>query len=234
MDEPPRENAPRNDPRDQMYARPVRQPMFNVPPITLAAVGVITAMFLLLQVVPRDWQYWIVLHFALVPARLAAAWADPLGPQALFGFGGLVLHTLVHLDWVHWALNAGFLLAFGALCERVFGPRRYLLLLLVATLSGAAAQLILDWSGGFVMFGASGAVAGCFAGASRLMVSAPDPRRRRTGWSLLIVLVGTNALFAIFGGAMLGVDGQIAWQAHLGGFVGGWLMAFRPNRIRFR
>lgn len=205
--------------------------MFNVPPVTLAAVGAVTAMFALLQVAPNAWLYWIVDHFALIPTRLAAAWADPLGPQAFFGFAGLVLHTLVHLDWAHWALNAGFLLAFGALCERAFGPTRYVLLLLVATLAGAGAQLVAEWGTNFIMFGASGAVAGCFAGASRLMVGSPDPRRRRTGWSLLIVLVGMNALFAIVGGAMFGVEGQIAWQAHLGGFVGGWLMAFPTRRF---
>ena len=227
-------DLPPNDGSEPLRVRPVRQPAFNVPPITLAAVGVITAVFVFLQVAPPDWANWVIVHFALIPVRLAAAWAEPLGPQAFFGFGGLLLHTLVHVDWAHWALNAGFLLAFGSLCERAFGPRRYVGLLLVATLCGAAAQLVAEWGTLFIMFGASGAVAGCFAGASRLMISSPDPRRRRTGWSLLIVLVAINVLFAFVGGAMFGVDGRIAWQAHLGGFVGGWLMAYRPAGFRRR
>lgn len=205
--------------------------MFNVPPVTLALVGAVTAMFVLLQVAPIGWVYWIASHFSLDSEQFAAAVRDPTGPQAWFGFGGLVLHAFVHLDWAHWALNAGFLLAFGALCERAFGTTRYVLLLLVAVLAGAGAQLVAEWGTMFTMLGASGAVAGCFAGACRLMVNAPDPRRRRTGWSLLIVLVGTNALFAVVGGAVFGVDGQIAWQAHLGGFLGGWLMAFRPRPV---
>ncbi|MEM7444603.1 MAG: rhomboid family intramembrane serine protease [Pseudomonadota bacterium] len=214
------------------HVRPARQPMFNVPPVTLWAAGAITAVFAFIQVAPSDWANWIVFHFALLPERLVLAWADPLGPYAFFGFGGLLLHTLVHVDWAHWALNTGFLVAFGAVCERVFGPRRYILLLLVATLAGSAAQLIAEWGTDFIMFGASGAVAGCFAGACRLMIGSPDPRRRRTGWSLLIFLVGTNILFAVVGGAIFGVSGSIAWQAHLGGFVGGWLMAY--PRVRFR
>jgi membrane associated rhomboid family serine protease len=212
--------------------QPARQPMFNVPPITLAAAGAVTAMFVLLKVAPQDWANWIIVHFALIPDRLAAAWADPMGPEAVFGFGGLLLHTFIHVDWAHWALNVGFLLAFGALCERAFGPTRYILLLLVSTLAGSAAQLVAEWGSMFIMFGASGAVAGCFAGASRLMVSSPNPRQRRTGWSLLIVLVATNALFAFVGGAIFGVEGTIAWQAHLGGFIGGWIMAYPKARIR--
>jgi len=223
---------PQNDGREGTRVQPTGQPMFNVPPVTLFAAGAVTAMFVLLQVAPQDWANWIIIHFALVPERLSAAWADPLGSQALFGFGGLVLHTLIHLDWAHWALNTGFLVAFGALCERAFGSVRYIALLLVATLAGATAQLIYEWGTTFIMFGASGAVAGCFAGACRLMVGSPNPRQRRTGWSLLIVLVATNALFAIVGSAMLGIDGRIAWQAHLGGFVGGWLVAYPTGRIR--
>jgi membrane associated rhomboid family serine protease len=79
------------------------------------------------------------------------------------------------------------------------------------------------------MFGASGGVSGAMGAAVRLMLADRlDPQRRRLGLNLILALIGLNLLFALFGGALMGLDAGVAWQAHLGGFVAGFLM-LRPG-----
>ena len=48
--------------------------------------------------------------------------------------------------------------------------------------------------------------------------------------ALLAVLLFFNGVFAAFGPALLGLDAQIAWQAHLGGFAAGLVLGYPPRR----
>ena len=42
-------------------------------------------------------------------------------------------------------------------------------------------------------------------------------------------MVAGNVIFAVFGSEIFGGDAEIAWEAHLGGFVAGFLLAGRPR-----
>lgn len=210
-------------------------PAFNAPPITLWLVGIISAVFALLQVAPSGWRETILVNLALIPDLLV--WTldtDPFSLTALLRLASLVTHALIHLDLLHWMVNVGFLLAFGSLVERVYGRRRYILLLVVSVLAGALAQMAFAGWQSMIMLGASAGVAGCFAAAIRLMVIDPDPARQRLGWTMLAVLAVFNVIFGLAGGALLGVEGGIAWVAHIGGFVAGLAIAWRLPRPRWR
>jgi membrane associated rhomboid family serine protease len=207
--------------------------MFNVPPVTLFLVGLISAIFVSLQLVPGDWQNAIVINLALIPDLFFYYWEnDPVSLAMAHELATLVTHALVHVDLLHWLVNVGFFLAFGALCERAFGRRRYIWLLVAASVAGAAAQGLLGQGVNTIMIGASGAVAGCFAGVIRLLVTDPDPQRQRLGWTMLAILAGLNVLFGLIGGAFMGVSGGIAWIAHIGGFLGGLAVAWTAPRYR--
>ena len=74
--------------------------------------------------------------------------------------------------------------------------------------------------GPYPMVGASGALFG-LAGAWQYWVQADAPRRRRA-WITLraaLGLIGLNLLLLWY------LDGRMAWQTHLGGFVAGWVTA---------
>ena len=206
------------------------QPMFNVPPVTLVVVLTIVAMYLVLQVLPTAGH--VALTFSVVPNRIAIALAAA-APAALAGEAAtLITHALVHTDLVHMGMNAGFLLAFGSFCERVLNRDRYVLLLLGAAAGGAVVQVIVEWNVPLVMFGASGAVSGCMGGMVRVLLSpGSDPRRRRFALSFIAVMFVMNIIFGLIGPAVMGVSGQIAWEAHIGGFVAGFLIAGRPRRV---
>ncbi len=203
--------------------------MFNVPPTTLRLVLAIVAVFIIIQLNPAGVARVIVGALGVVPAHFAAAAGGPLQAGTLWELATLLTHAFVHVDFLHVAVNAGFLLAFGSACERLLGGRGLLVVFLASAVGGAAAQLAVDWGEMILLFGASGGVSGCMGGLTRqLLADRASPERRRFGLNLILVMFGINLLFALFGGAIMGVDAQVAWQAHLGGFAVGFLVAGRP------
>ena len=213
-------------PRTEIPANP---PAFNVPPVTLATAGVLVAVFGLLALGPDSLAAATLHWLAFRPIRIVYAFHEPLHGQTLIAVLSLLTHALIHFDFAHLALNVGFLLAFGAACERVFGPRRFAAILVLSAIAGAAAKFAVDWNAPVYMIGASGAVFGCMGGFIRLMLGGP-PRMRRRGLLLLLALVIANVVLTVMGPQLLGVDGRIAWDAHIGGFVAGMLLGWPPRR----
>jgi membrane associated rhomboid family serine protease len=203
---------------------PRREPIFTGPPITLALAVLLGLVFALLNWGPPGLADALFEHLVVVPDRIAAALASGRLAAILAEVPSLAGHALIHLDGLHVATNAGFLLAFGSLCERRLGPWRYVLLLLVSAIAGALVQILWDWGRHVVMFGASGAVSGCMGATVRFLLAAPHAPRRRMAVNLLVVLIGFNIAAAFFGGALFGLEAEIAWQAHAGGFIAGFLL----------
>lgn len=206
-----------------------RQPIFNVPPVTLAAMALLAAVFGGLWLAGPDTEWWVLIHGAVNPARIAAAILQPGAGDLPAALATLLTHALIHVDGFHFAANAGFLLAFGSACERAMGGRRYAGLLIASALGGAAAQVAADWGTLQLMYGASGAVSGCIGGVIRLLLMQDDPARRRFAWNMMLVLLALNLAIGLFGPRLIDMDAGIAWQAHIGGFLAGLLIA-RPRR----
>lgn len=116
----------------------------------------------------------------------------------------------------------------------------------VTAAAGAAVHLVTHFGELLPMVGASAAISGAMAAATRfafqrggplglwrdpaeacrvpaapLAVSLRDPRVL----AFLLVWFGVNLLFGVFSVGMPGVEQAIAWQAHIGGFLVG-LFAF--------
>jgi membrane associated rhomboid family serine protease len=100
---------------------------------------------------------------------------------------------------------------FGTLLEPMLGRARYLVLYLLSGLAGSVGVLLIA-SPGTAVVGASGAIFG--------MMGAFFVIQRRLGGNStqLLFLVGINLVIGFIPG--LG----IAWQAHVGGLVGGALV----------
>ncbi|TSD84519.1 rhomboid family intramembrane serine protease [Mycobacterium sp. KBS0706] len=204
-----------------------RQPIFNVPPITLWLSGVMIAIFAALHLLP-DVAYPVASRMAVYPAAFADL--DQLPPlDMLTVVASLVFYALVHIEPIHLIANLGFFLAFGSVCERHYGLRRYTVLLLGTTVAAALVQVAASWGSGAPLIGASGAVSGCIAAFCRLALTRHDPAGRRLALNLIGFTIIANALFALMGGGFIGVDAQIAWQAHIGGFLAGLVLG-APRR----
>ena len=127
-----------------------------------------------------------------------------------------VTHALLHGSLLHMVMNMAILLALGRFTADRYGAGVVLPIFLLSAIAGGAAFGLLS-NGAYPMVGASGAVFG-FLG----VWSAWDWRRhRRHGVSpapvarRIAVLVGLNVLL------FFGLQGMLAWQAHLGGFLAG-------------
>ncbi|TFC09516.1 rhomboid family intramembrane serine protease [Cryobacterium algoritolerans] len=130
--------------------------------------------------------------------------------------------ALVHGSILHVALNMYTLWIFGQILEGMLGRGRYFALYILSGLAGSLGVLFLA-DPGVPVVGASGAIFG-------LMGAFLVIQRRLGGNSTqLLVLVGINLVIGFIPG--LG----IAWQAHVGGLIGGaviGLIYVQTRRIR--
>lgn len=132
-----------------------------------------------------------------------------------------VTHALLHGDAFHFIMNAVLFLSLGNVLTRVLGPGRFLVLCAVSAIAGALCFGIIAEARG-PMVGASGVVFGFFGA-----LKAWEWRYiRQTGatvprfWGTILALVLMNVLLALFY-----PNAEIAWEAHLGGFIAGFCAA---------
>ena len=225
LDEPP--HVARREP----IRRPPEPGRTPVHPLLWAITGVIVAIETLLQlayagVLPVDVIEWFEL----------LAFYDVMFEHALAGRGGgaqvalsTVGHAFLHAGWLHLGLNMAAFLGLGHAITQAIGPWRLLATFVLCAMAGAIVFGVLaDIDGALV--GASGAVFG-FLG----MITAWQERAlahrglsRRPIWQRIAGLVVINAVLDF------GLGGLLAWEAHLGGFVAGWLLAlaWQPARLR--
>jgi rhomboid protease GluP len=130
-------------------------------------------------------------------------------------------YAFLHGGIVHLAVNMFTLLTLGPLVVFRIGQPRFVLLYVLSMLGGAVGFALISDSFR-PMVGASGALFG-LAGA----IVAWEYIDRFTAelrlWPVLQLVVMLITLNVVMWWAM---DGQLAWQTHLGGFVSGWILAF--------
>ena len=123
------------------------------------------------------------------------------------GVWRLLTHAFMHIEPWHVAMNALALWQFGPQLERLFGTVRFLALYLLSAVAGGVAIL---WLGDQAV-GASGALFGLLA--AQLVVARKVNADTSTLASTLVL------------GVIISVLPGISWQGHLGGFIGGGVVA---------
>jgi membrane associated rhomboid family serine protease len=226
-----------------------REPILNVPPIIVATLMLLVLVhaFRELLLSPLA-DHLLVLTFAFVPIRY-----DPsmlLGGVLPGGFGAQIwtffTYALLHADWMHLGFNAVWLMAFGSPVARRFGVGRFVAFFIVTAAAGALAHLITHPGGRVVMVGASAAISGMMGAATRFAFQAggsldfrhsrgADPDRipaaplevalrNPSVVAFLAIWFAFNLLFGLGSVPIAGYDQNVAWQAHVGGFVAGLLL----------
>jgi len=157
-------------------------------------------------------------RFAVIPARFTGAFDGFSHPLA--ALGPLLGHVFLHAGWLHLLFNMMVLLQVSQPAEGRLGLGRFLAMFFGAGVAGAAAYIALNPASMTPAVGASGAVCGVFG--ATLLAARPrwtqallDRRVLTAGFWFLAVNVGLAALARVSG--LL----PIAWEAHLGGFLGG-------------
>jgi membrane associated rhomboid family serine protease len=210
-------------------------PVFNAPAVVVAVIGVLAAIHVALYFLGDSWQVWSLFALALNPIRFVnVGFPSPPGAE----YWSLVTYMLLHGDWMHLIFNSLWLLIFGTPVARYLGSWRFLALCVAAGILGGFASLALHWGQEIFVIGASGAVSGLLAAAIPIMYG-----KRVWGGARPLTLgeFMTNPRALMFTGVWLALtlfsgaagwtgnsfmsEGGIAWEAHVGGFVGG-LLAF--------
>jgi len=203
--------------RDTNRSRSV--PLVNY---TLIAVNIVT--FLFQSVLSPSGFRSLLTSFGLVPAAFSISSAH----SVLTIFSSMFLHG----SWFHVLSNMWVLFIFGDNVEDRMGSMRYLTFYL---LSGVVAALThVAFSPGLAVptVGASGAIAGVLGAYFYLF-----PRARVLTFIPLFILpwfvevpavvfLGLWFLLQLFNGLMVGAlaMGGVAWWAHIGGFIFGYLL----------
>ena len=179
---------------------------------------------------------------------------SPVGREVMLIHYGVVadrlrLETLVtsmflHSGWWHLIGNMWFLWVYGRNIEDLFGHLKFFVFYLACGVAAGLIQMASDPHSVIPTIGASGAIAGVMGAYLNKL-----PHSRIVTLVFLVIFVTTLELPAFFPliywfviqffngvGALESrqATAHIAWFAHIGGFIAGWLMArMIKNQTRY-
>jgi membrane associated rhomboid family serine protease len=176
------------------------------------------AVYLGLLVAPPGFERLVIAYLAFIPAAYGlAGW--PIWSLVVAPFS----YAFLHSGFGHLLLNGVMLAVMGQVLERRLGAGRFLLLFAAGAAGGAVAHVLIGGSPQVPLVGASAGVGGLY-GAGLVL-------QRRGVWlgPNARVLVALAGLFIVINliGVVMPLLGNIAYAAHLGGFIAGGLVAAR-------
>ncbi|WP_217570444.1 rhomboid family intramembrane serine protease [Mesorhizobium sp. GbtcB19] len=210
-----------------------REPVFNLPPAVLAVIGICVAVHLVrAYLLTDDQDFALLIRAAFVPIRYSGRY-----DLDFYAFSSPFTYAFLHGGVAHLLINMVWLAAFGSPLANRFGMLRFALFFAVTSL----ASVVLFWAlhplGEVPLVGASGAISGMMGAAARygFRVDRSSGRAAFAGEPLPIATVMRSRGVMTFLGVWMvinlatgllgfapGVEGQIAWEAHIGGFVAGF------------
>lgn len=213
------------------------EPMFRIPRPVGLLIGLIVLAHVVRSLLPAGMAEDILIRFSFMPMRyMPGINGGSLLDKALPFVG----HQFLHAGFFHLGMNCLWLLACGPVVAKRYGALAFWGFFLLCGISGAAVFLVADWGGIDGMIGASGAVSGLMAASIRMipgqllaltmpgvMQGADAPLasvRSKPVMAFTLVWFVTNLIFGLTGLGSGGEIHQIAWQAHIGGFVAGLLL----------
>ncbi len=212
-----RDRMRREKEKIERAATRIAEPMINLPHITKWLLGIILTIFLVTNVLlPAEYADLAISTFGFIPEAWHTDGFNPLSLMTPF------THMFFHGGWMHVMMNLFMLAAFGSGVERWLGGKKALILFIVSGLFGVLAHYLLNTASPYPMIGASGGLSGLFAAALIMMSRGQREMGGRFGiLPFVIIWIGLSIGFGMLGGP----DGSmVAWAAHVGGFIGGFIV----------
>ncbi|MEW5795146.1 MAG: rhomboid family intramembrane serine protease [Candidatus Zixiibacteriota bacterium] len=209
---------------------PIRddQPTLRPPHFTIALILINSAVFLYTKTLGYEGFQNVLVYFGYIPDLVLESDQYLDVPHWLYAtpFTSMFLHG----GWMHLIGNMLFLWIYGNNIEDYFGSIRFILFYLISGIAAIALYTLFNPNSQVPLVGASGAIAGVM-GAYYVL----HPQARIT---ILIVfffimlrefpakvVLGFWFVYQILMSTLdLGSGGGVAWLAHVGGFVFGYLL----------
>ncbi len=162
-------------------------------------------------------------RWAFVPSRFLA---NPAGD-----FPTLFTSMFMHAGWLHLGGNMLYLWIFGDNVEDRFGHIKFIIFYLLCGLAATFAQLAFSSGSNVPNLGASGAIAGVLG--SYILLFPQGNVRVLQGQQVIpvpaLIVIGLWFVLQFFSGIgslSSSAQGGVAYMAHIGGFVAGFVLTF--------
>jgi len=198
-------------------------------PIVTYALIVLNVAFFFVELSGGD---AFIGKWAFVPSRFLA---NPLGD-----FLTLFTAMFMHAGWLHLGGNMLYLWIFGDNVEDRFGHIKFIIFYLLCGLVATFAQLAFSMGSNVPNLGASGAIAGVLG--AYIMLFPKGRIRVLQGQRVIqvsaLIVIGLWIVLQFFSGigsiSNTADTGGVAYMAHIGGFIAGFVLTFlfRGNSTR--
>ena len=202
----------------------IGRPSFATAPVSMGIIAFTAAIFLIGALSPEA-ERWLFVNLAQFNILVKAG-----------EWWRVFSAALLHASIMHILFNMYALYLFGPRLEQQVGSPAFAALYLAAAgAGGAAAYGLLGTTSTTPLVGASGAIFGLFGAWIFVAWRMRNTPGGRSMFTNLMVLLGINLALPLF-------IPNIAWEAHLGGLVAGFAIAYlwsifavgKPNAIGIR
>lgn len=210
--------------------RPRREPFFN--PAAFEAAPVVALMLAMIGI-----HCWIEFSDIYEANRVYGSYAF-IASDFWRGEGLLtaITYALLHGSWMHLGFNMVAFFALGSACWKLMGTPRFFVFFVVTAIAGSVLFAAFRPEENTVLVGASGVIFGLIAAIKRMdyrirALRGQDVRKAILRFIGIIIAVNVIlGLVPIDDGS--GFAGEaVAWEAHIGGFLAGWLVT--PWLVKF-
>jgi membrane associated rhomboid family serine protease len=196
----------------------------TVPVVTYALIA-LNVLFFFVELTGGD---AFIEQWAFVPSRFLA------NPTA--DFLTILTSMFMHAGWLHLGGNMLYLWIFGDNVEDRFGHIKFIIFYLLCGLAATLAQLAFSLGSNVPNLGASGAIAGVLG--AYILLFPQGKVRVLQGQQVIqvpaLIVIGLWIVLQLFSSvgsiANTAQTGGVAYMAHVGGFIAGFVLTFLFRR----
>ncbi len=201
-------------------------PTQTFPFITISLIVANVLIFFYESILNQESLKQLVYHFGIIPYHLTH-FTHAIEPSGIPRFLTLITSTFFHGDILHLASNMLFFWIFGNNIEDALGHIKFIFFYFISGSAAGLTQAFVTPQSFIPVIGASGAVAGILGA---YLILYPHARILTLFWFLFfiriiriptVLFLGFWFFIQVF---YAGSGGNVAWFAHIGGFIAGMIM----------
>ncbi len=225
-------DGPSSSPRFTPAPR-TREPLFNIPTAVLLMMAICIGLHLIrVYLLTNEQDIHLLVRGAFIPVRYSGQYEFDI-----YALTSTFTYSFLHGGWTHLLINMVWLAAFGSPLANRLGMPRFAMFWLATAWGAVALHYALHFDDQLPLVGASGAISGMMGAAARFgfRIDRSGGTGRFSGPPLTVMESLSSRNVVVFLAVWMVVNfisgmgyltpdgmGQIAWEAHVGGFIVGF------------